>query len=127
MGELRILSQDLSSGTSMNLRSSFHLFAIIILSSGLAKLRTFASPSHNGAKLCVGKYFLNQNNVSCNDATCMYYLLIYKDIDYRIPLYIPCLGSAWIYFVILVTSGYFTKSLHGRTGESAAAQQQRGR
>ena len=33
----------------------------------------------------------------------MYYLLIYKDIDYRIPLYIPCLGSAWIYFVILVT------------------------
>ena len=59
VGELRILSQDLSSGTSMNLRSSFHLFAIIILSSGLAKLRTFASPSHNGAKFSLMK--LHQN------------------------------------------------------------------
>ena len=59
VGGLRILSQDLSSGTSMNLRSSFHLFAIIILSSGLAKLRTFASPSHNGAKFLLMK--LHQN------------------------------------------------------------------
>ena len=59
VGGLRILSQDLSSGTSMNLRSSFHLFAIIILSSGLAKLRTFASPSHNGAKFSLMK--LHQN------------------------------------------------------------------
>ena len=55
----------------------------ILIGGGDGIVRVFYDPnkSHNGAKLCVGKYFLNQNNVSYNDATCMYYLLIYKDIE----------------------------------------------